>query len=559
MANEYRLSFTAEQINTKLGKIDSLAEKSQIPTKTSQLSNDSGFITASDIPEDKPTIIDVLELPTENIDEDCFYRKLSGNLILNQSIVNAYTVYCVETLPETGEPGTNIEQTQGTIYYDRSTNECYAYVDSALSAAMSVPTGWYTGATLLGAIGEEYAGTITNILDDPMDGKFRMLFEYVMYSYKDGWTCHKYIGWSGTGAGAEVFNHPSNIASGYASHAEGEQTTASGAYSHAEGFSTEASNYYSHAEGEYTIASGQDSHAEGFSTTASGTSSHAEGHSTTASGAYSHAEGNDTEASGYYSHAEGHKSTASGAYSHAEGYNTIASGSNQHVQGKYNIEDTEDKYAHIVGNGTSDNKRSNAHTIDWNGIAWFAGDVYIGGTSQDVLSERLATENFVADSISAASSVINVLGDLSEDTKVTLKYEGNRVSEALFMRFLSMVAEDDSRYICIIRMMTPMESSNKIVLHSFLMSEMGVDGDGTYVLFKTYNEDNMLTIRFYAIDEPSEENPVVGTFNMIPFNSASDSNGVIPEYTEEDEGKFLRIVNGVPTWVSIPNAEEATF
>lgn len=33
----------------------------------------------------------------------------------------------------------------------------------------------------------------------------------------------------------------------------------------------------------------------------------------------------------------------------------------------------------------------------------------------------------------------------------------------------------------------------------------------------------------------------------------------LPPYTAEDEGKILRIVNGVPTWVSLPNAEEASF
>ena len=33
----------------------------------------------------------------------------------------------------------------------------------------------------------------------------------------------------------------------------------------------------------------------------------------------------------------------------------------------------------------------------------------------------------------------------------------------------------------------------------------------------------------------------------------------VPAYTSDDEGKFLRIVNGVPTWVAVPNAEEATF
>lgn len=33
----------------------------------------------------------------------------------------------------------------------------------------------------------------------------------------------------------------------------------------------------------------------------------------------------------------------------------------------------------------------------------------------------------------------------------------------------------------------------------------------------------------------------------------------VPVYTSDDEGKFLRIVNGVPTWVAVPNAEEAAF
>ena len=51
MATEYKLSFTANQIDQKLGKIDSLAEKTELPTKVSQLENDSGFITVDDIPE----------------------------------------------------------------------------------------------------------------------------------------------------------------------------------------------------------------------------------------------------------------------------------------------------------------------------------------------------------------------------------------------------------------------------------------------------------------------------------------------------------------------------
>ena len=155
-----------------------------------------------------------------------------------------------------------------------------------------------------------------------------------------------------------------------------------GAYSHAEGDNTAALARGSHAEGSDTIASGYGSHAEGDKTIASGYVSHTEGYNTTASASGSHAEGYDTTASGYGSHAEGDKTTASGNYSHAEGYNTIAKHKSTHACGEYNLEDPSKMtrfergtYAVIVGNGTSDTKRSNAHTLDWSGNAWFAGTV----------------------------------------------------------------------------------------------------------------------------------------------------------------------------------------
>lgn len=132
---------------------------------------------------------------------------------------------------------------------------------------------------------------------------------------------------------------------------------------------------YSHAEGYNTTSSGYGSHAEGEATTSSGDNSHAEGYNTRAYGHSSHAEGNNTTASGYCSHVEGDGTTASGIYSHAEGLSTKAIGSYSHVQGKYNIDDSDGKYASIVGNGTSDTARSNAHTLDWEGNAWYAGTV----------------------------------------------------------------------------------------------------------------------------------------------------------------------------------------
>lgn len=111
-----------------------------------------------------------------------------------------------------------------------------------------------------------------------------------------------------------------------------------------------------------------------------------------------HAEGTSNTANGENAHAEGCRNIASGSYSHVEGYGNEASGHATHVQGKFNVVQSVTgpnylgKYCHIVGNGTSDTARSNAHTLDWNGNAWFAGDVYTGGTAMDSGAKKLATE-----------------------------------------------------------------------------------------------------------------------------------------------------------------------
>lgn len=133
------------------------------------------------------------------------------------------------------------------------------------------------------------------------------------------------------------------------------------------------------------------------------------GSGTIASGEYSHAEGAGPKASGAASHAEGYSTTASGQTSHAEGNRTEAQGDIQHVQGKYNIADTTS--AHIIGNGDSDN-RSNAHTLDWQGNAWFAGDVYTGSTSGKNKDDGSVKLPVVYSGTTAPSNDIGKNGDL---------------------------------------------------------------------------------------------------------------------------------------------------
>lgn len=130
-----------------------------------------------------------------------------------------------------------------------------------------------------------------------------------------------------------------------------------------------------------------------------GNYSHAEGGGTTASGTSSHSEGGGTTASGNYSHSEGSGTVASGNYSHSEGYNTKASSMYQHVEGKYNVEDANSKFAHIIGNGASNGARSNAYAVDWDGKIY----THNSATGFDINSNYLEMPNGIRLYISATT------------------------------------------------------------------------------------------------------------------------------------------------------------
>lgn len=230
------------------------------------------------------------------------------------------------------------------------------------------------------------------------------------------------------------------------SHAEGSLSIAKGNYAHSEGYTTSAKGQFSHSEGSNTTALGDGSHAEGVVhpeesrtigidtvydgtwcmitdgsdtipvgqilyyehptlggiyrkvTISSGTMFYVdeefyvtEGHESieveTVSGAAygkgSHAEGSDTTASGQSSHAEGSNSIALGEASHAEGVGTVAEGNNQHVGGTFNVPDTSS--FEIIGNGSNNDNRSNARTLDFVGNEKLAGSITLGmGTVNEV-------------------------------------------------------------------------------------------------------------------------------------------------------------------------------
>lgn len=274
-------------------------------------------------------------------------------------------------------------------------------------------------------------------------------------------------------------------ASGTRSHAEGYNSKAIGNFSHAEGSVTYAADS-AHAEGSSTIAANSDSHAEGAYTNAMGFTAHAEGYGFTSNARISGAAGGKTYflssaltldkcktcigAVVYYSNNTStsfatiigcnedytvievdrtlseeqafdntyvtirHDGIAAGDYSHNEGFRTIATAEAQHVQGKLNVRDAENKYAHIVGNGAEYGSRSNAHALDWNGNAYYAGDVYVTGDGKNDFagSKKLATEKAVDEAINAPRDYILLTDQVNGKKYRVFMSDGNLVSEREF-------------------------------------------------------------------------------------------------------------------------------
>ena len=102
--------------------------------------------------------------------------------------------------------------------------------------------------------------------------------------------------------------------------------------------------------------------------------------------------------------ASGYAAAADGAYSHAQNIGTIASGTGQTAIGKYNVEDTQNRYALIIGNGweasgyiQGGEHRSNALAVAWDGnIVIFHNDrgLYVqDGAGNDVPLIKNDSEN----------------------------------------------------------------------------------------------------------------------------------------------------------------------
>lgn len=243
-------------------------------------------------------------------------------------------------------------------------------------------------------------------------------------NHAEGYECHAYNGGAGHAEGWGTKSY------GNGCHSEGWYTVAEGSYSHAEGYYTKAEGYASHTGGTYTratrnyqtvigqynanystntifdsgdyafiIGNGTDNNkasrsnaltvswngnlycagsvsCTGITSTGAISGTSISCSSITSTGSIS---GTTISCTGITN--TGNIScvdiscediTATGKVNDVDLYcisteGTLASSNYQTAIGKYNIEDTNNTYALIIGNGTDGNSRSNALTVDWNG------------------------------------------------------------------------------------------------------------------------------------------------------------------------------------------------
>ena len=290
---------TSSSVPTKTSQLTNdsgFITSSAVPTKTSQLTNDSGFITASSVPSDIDDLSDVSISSPSN-----------GQVLGYNSSTQKW---------ENSSAGTG--DMQKSVYDSDNAVATAGGIKSYVTSAIPDVTG--KADKVSSATNGNFAGLDSNgNLTDSGSKASDFLTQHQDISGK--------MNTSGNNSASEV-----------------------------------------KFSGSFTVGTrlpletvGTNSVAEGTNNTASGNYSHAEGTGCTASAPFSHAEGSGTTASGNGSHAEGSETTAYGSLSHVSGYANIANEEFQFVTGKYN--DNKATTYFEIGNGTANNARNNAFEV----------------------------------------------------------------------------------------------------------------------------------------------------------------------------------------------------
>jgi hypothetical protein len=218
-------------------------------------------------------------------------------------------------------------------------------------------------------------------------------------------------------------------------------------YATATGYGATAFGGDSWATGWGSIAGGGESMAYGDSSIALGEASSAHTWGAIALGRDAHSYGIDALAVGLNAKAYGLSSSAigsdvqsSGNYASAFGLGTIAQSYGQTVLGRYNVAQgnssnwvaTDDLF--VVGNGTSNNQRSNAFTVKKNGDAVVKGNATVQGYSyfNDINTDNLSAGGDVM--VSGVTEMMggayvqgaaHVQGDLQVTGKINVTPQGD--------------------------------------------------------------------------------------------------------------------------------------
>jgi autotransporter adhesin len=251
-------------------------------------------------------------------------------------------------------------------------------------------------------------------------------------------------------------NSANNNSAGTNAVAMGYGSTASGTRSTAMGSGTTAIGLASTAMGSGTAATEQYATAMGYNTTASGQVSFAVGHSSEALGFFSvamggskaHADG--STAMGMLTNAVGLYSTSMGSYTTARDYSSL-------VIGRYNLTGTDGNSgsstgfftannAFVIGNGTSDNARSDAFVVKFSGDTTINNDLTVTGDIVVSSDARLK-----ANIMSLGSTLAKLL--LIDGKTYTMKKNGKQkigvLAQDIQKVFPELVTTDDKDMLAV--------------------------------------------------------------------------------------------------------------
>lgn len=373
------------------GNYNDLSNKPTIPSKTSDLTNDSDFATTGDV-----------QTATSDMATKTWVGQ-QGYLTQHQDIsgkqdVSGMTAY---TTTATTSALNNV-----VTAHTANTSIHVSAEQIAAWNAKSDFSGSYNDLT-----NKLSAGTNVSIVDNVISaegGGGKAVSGGTNISVTTGETadtinCTLSIS-AGTGTNSLIV--------GYNSSDSFWKPTASGKYSIAHGSKCTAAYETSIATGYYNEARANYSIAQGYHTTTYGGSSHSEGWDSVTRASYSHAEGNNCITSGESSHAEGIFTNTSNKGEHSEGWYNVTRKNSTTFGDSGNT-------LFSVGNGTAEGARHNAFEIRQN------GDIYLTKDGQDVkLQDQLGgggSSYSAGTGIDITNDVISVTGkaDTSAVTEVS--------------------------------------------------------------------------------------------------------------------------------------------